>query len=147
MYPLISDKYRGSQIPRKYKNTREEEPYNLPPHSKWRVVVSSLLHDAARLGPYIIISLHGVLHAIIAPRFSLCLKQYPALSSTTIHLSSLITTTDFTIPSAASNSTIPHQVMPASSKAVPSKQSAGVSFNTLGANDCPEHFGVKRMKV
>jgi len=100
-------------------------------------VVPSPLYVAARLDPYIIILLHGVLHAIIAPRLSLHLEQYPAISSITIHSLPLIATKDFAIPSAAPPSTNPYCVAPASSKAVPSMQSVGVSFDTPGGNNTP----------
>jgi hypothetical protein len=70
-----------------------------------------------------------MLHAIITSRISLPQAQYLALHSIFIRSLPLIATTTFTMPSAATNTAIPHHGIPALSKVVPSKHSLGVNFD------------------
>lgn len=101
--------------------------------------VPSLLYAAARLGPWVIISLHAFLHAIIDQSCSVWRAQLSSLSFNSIHSITHNAIKSFIMSSAAPTPSNPYRVTPASSKAASSIRSGRVVLHPPEAIDASVH--------
>ena len=101
--------------------------------------VPSLLYAAARLGPWVIISLHAFLHAIIDQSCSVWRAQLSSLSFNSIHSITHNAIKSFIMSSAAPTPSNPYRVTPAFSKAASSIRSGRVVLHPPEAIDASVH--------
>ena len=97
--------------------------------------VPSLLYAAARLGPWVIISLHAFLHAILDQSSRVWRAQLSSLSFNSIHSITHNAIKSFIMSSTTPTPSNPYRLTPASSKAASSIRSGRVVLHPPEAID------------